>query len=121
MNLADDAKPPEPDLAAAEWPPADRGALLGYRLYWGRSLVHIMKITTAGPGAVDRHAICGDRVGSALVLLVSSYSGAWCPPPAEWRQEREGYATYKTPGDVPLRPDLCPRCRAARIRLGRAA
>lgn len=105
------------------WPPAERGAFLGYSLYWGRALVHVMKITTAGPATIDRRAICGDRVGAGRVLLASSYSGAWRPPPREWKQLREDYATYKTLADLtPLTlGNLCPRCRRARWRIGGAS
>ena len=88
-------------------------ATLGYRRYRGYKLLHIMRVTDDGPGAVGIHAICGSRAGGCCCLVDSLKSP---PPRSEWPALKQELATYRDPREAKA---TCPKCvqRAQKIGL----
>ena len=87
--------------------------VLGYRSYWGRYLLHIMRVTDDGPGAVGIHAICGTRAGGGCCIVGTLKNP---PPRSEWPTLKQELATYRDPREAKA---TCPKCvqRAQKIGL----
>ena len=88
-------------------------ATLGYRRYRGYKLLHIMRVTDDGPGAVGIHVICDSQTGECCRLVGSLKSP---PPRSEWPALKQELATYRDPREAKA---TCPKCvqRAQKIGL----
>ena len=53
------------------WTPDMRGTVIGYRVGHGQriGMSHILVFTDAGPGAVERQALCRGLMGASVSLL----------------------------------------------------